>query len=221
MNKHRYLVESFREYSDAELLSYIIGGESDRAQKIAKSLLKTHHDLNTIAQLSPHQLLCTPGLGKAVAIRLHAGLRAGRRALFPVQTRNKIDSAESAYQRLWPMMTGKKEESLWGLYVNRRKHLINQLEITRGNANHTIVDPKQIYYYAIHCNASGVILAHNHPSGSSEPSIQDLKVTERVATAGKILNIPLLDHLIIGDNTYCSLASFGSLTTISEGFVDI
>ena len=216
MNKRRYLIESFRQYSDEELLAYIIGGDSQRAQRIAKKLLFTHKDLNTIAQLSPHQLLSIPGLGRAVAVRLHAGLRAGRRALFPVRTRHKIDSAEAAYIRLWPMMVSRKEESLWGLYLNRRKHLLKQIEITKGSTNHTIVDPKQVYYYAVQCNASGVVLAHNHPSGTTTPSMQDLKVTERVATAGKILNIPLLDHLIIGEDGFCSLASFGSLESISS-----
>ena len=209
--KKQYFSEPYREYSDQDLLALLIGGEEHRANQIAYALLSRYGCLSALAQSDPHGILQIEGVGQAAAIRIHAGLRAGRRALFPAEQKRQIKDPDDAYARLWPMMESTPEETLWALYLNRNRNVIQQRKISSGNYAYTIVDPSQIYYHAVHCRASNVIISHNHPSGNSEPSSQDLTITERVAQAGQLLNIPLLDHLIIGQNNYCSLASCGIL----------
>lgn len=209
--KDQYFIEPFREYSDRDLLCLIIGGSQHRATELAQNLLEDFGDLSTLAQSDPYGILQTKGIGRAVAMRIHAGLRAGRRALFPQLKYCPINDPDAAYARLWPMMECRPEESLWALYLNRKRRLLQQRKITEGSYAYTIVEPSQVYHHAIQCRAACIILAHNHPSGDPTPSAQDIQITDRMAQAGMLLNIPLLDHLIIGKNDYRSLAVCGIL----------
>jgi DNA repair protein RadC len=119
---------------------------------------------------------------------------------------------EQVYQLVWPSLIHQDNELLIGLFLNRRKHLIQQEVLTRGTDWMTIVDPKQIYHKALLCRASGLVLVHNHPSGDPTPSEQDLRITKEIQRVGSILRIPLLDHLIVGGDSYVSFAALGLLS---------
>lgn len=98
------------------------------------------------------------------------------------------------------------EESLVLLTVNTKHEVTGLFEVSRGSLNQSVVHPREIFKRAILNNASSIIIAHNHPSGDTTPSQEDLNVTKRIAEAGKLMGIELLDHLIIGDDNYYSLA---------------
>jgi DNA repair protein RadC len=207
----QYLKDPFLEYSDLDLLSLLIGGERRRAQKTAYALMDRFGSLKRIAQLDAQILRRCSGIGSVTAVRIHAGLRAGRRALFYQAPVTHIRTPQDAFDLLWAQLIGQAEEQLWVLYLDRKKRLIMQKKMTQGNDQFTIVDPKQIYQVAFQIQSSGIIIAHNHPSDDPTPSEQDIQVTERIANAGLLLNIPLIDHLIIGNDSFCSFALLGLL----------
>ena len=201
------------ECSDIELIALLIGGNHQKAQKTAINLFAQFGSLKKIAQLDARALERFPGIGIASAVRIHAGLRAGRRALYYTPPTQKIRTPQEAFQLLWPHLHAKQNESLWGLFLDRQKRLLINKEISTGNDQCTIVDPKQIYQIALYNQACGVIIAHNHPSGDPSPSQQDIAITERIEQVGALLNIPLVDHLIIGNDRFCSFALLGLLGT--------
>ena len=206
-SNYQYIHNSSLECSDLDLLSLMIGGEE--AERKAKQLLRYFNGLSGLAQSSPAALARYPGIGTKTAIRIHAGIRMGRRSLFSTLSNPYIRTAEMAFQVLWPHLSKQAEESLYALYLNRRKKLIRMEHLTQGSEAFTIVDPRQIFHHALLCRSSGIILAHNHPSGDPTPSGQDIDITQRVFEVGEILQIPLLDHLVIGDESYVSLKALG------------
>ena len=209
----RYLKEPFQNYSDRDLLILMIGGS--RAAQVADALLKHYTSLKYIAQLDALSLARFPGVGTITATKIHAGLLAGRRALFPLEEENFIHTPQSAYELLWPFLIERDHEELWVIYLSRSKKVLLYTPITLGNDRFTIVDAKQIFAKALSLNAAGIIIAHNHPSGDPTPSSQDIMVTQKVKAAGELLNTPLIDHIILGRHSFSSFAELNLLETPS------
>lgn len=209
----QYLTSPQLECSNLDLMTLLIGGNTQKARLTAQALLCTFGSLKRVAQLDARALQRFPGIGTATAVRIHAGLRAGRRALFYHPPQTQIKTPQEAYDILWPLLNAKEHESLWAMYLDRQKRLLLNKKINQGNDQYTIVDPKQIFQVALYLQASGIIIAHNHPSGDPTPSQQDISVTTRIEQAGSLLNIPLLDHLIIGHDRFCSFALLGLIAT--------
>lgn len=194
--------------ADAELLALIF---NQRSLAVPLALLEAHGDLAALSSAEAAELSQTPGVGLVRARQLLAALEAGRRALRCHRPRPRICTADDAYGQLYSEAAGQPRESLWGLYLNRRQVLLAQRRLTTGNDAHTIVDPRQVLRPAVQLGAASVIVAHNHPSGDPEPSAPDLLVTRRLVQAAGLLGIAVLDHIIIGDECYVSLAERGLL----------
>ena len=205
----QYIKNPTLEFSDTDLIALLIGGNQQKSQKTALDLFEHFGSLKRIAQLDARTLQRFPGIGVASAVRIHAGLRAGRRALYYQPPTSCIRTPQEAFHFFWPHLCEKQHESLWAIFLDKQKRLLISKQISIGNDQFTIVDPKQIYQIALCVQASGVIIAHNHPSGDPTPSQQDICVTERLAQAGALLNIPLIDHLIIGNDGFRSFAQLG------------
>lgn len=195
--------------SDIKLLTQLLGNNTP--QETAKQILEDFNGFKGIAQLEPEMLARHPNISPKAAERLHAGIKIGRRSMFPTQKQQSITNPNHAYEALWPLLQARPEECLYGLYLNRRRNLISLKLLTQGSEAYTIVDPRQIFHYAIQARSSGIILAHNHPSGDPAPSQQDIIITERIQQVGVLLHIPLLDHLIIGEDSFVSFVSLGLL----------
>ncbi len=97
------------------------------------------------------------------------------------------------------------------MYLDRRRRPLALRALTRGSDAYTVVDPRQVFRVAVAVGASAVILAHNHPSGDPEPSSQDVRITERLAQAGNVVGVPLVDHLVLGSPEFRSMAEEGHL----------
>jgi DNA repair protein RadC len=126
-----------------------------------------------------------------------------------------VAGAESAYGHLAPLVAGKSREHFAVLALDRRRRVIASTVLTVGNDGFCIVDPRQVYSWALRqgkMGAHAIIVAHNHPSGATRPSRQDIDVTETLAQAGRMLGVPLLDHLVIGGTGYTSLAEEGYIS---------
>lgn len=213
MRRERYLLEGANPLGDAELVALVFetgaGGRS--ALEIASELVERSGGLGPLARMQPQEWLDVPGVGAARAVRLHAAIEIGRRAVAGGALGDPITSAKDAYDALGPSLQSLVDEELHGLFLDRRHRPLARRRLTHGSDGLTVVDPRQVFRIAVGVGASAVILAHNHPSGDPTPSAQDRDVTERMARAGRILGISLLDHLVVGRGTWVSLGATGEL----------
>lgn len=207
--RERYARYGPTRFGDAELLALVFGAGTPPTADLARGLLDRFGNLSRLAAADVAELTQIEGVGPARAVQLLAALQAGRRSLMPDIQQPLIRSAEDAYAQLYAEMSGQPSEMLFAIYLNRRRAALGVHRLTLGNESHTIVDPRQVYRRAVRVGAAGVIVAHNHPSGDAEPSAQDLAITRRLAEAGALLGISLVDHLIIGAGYYVSLAERG------------
>ena len=152
------------------------------------------------------------GIGEAKAISIIAALELGRRRKeSEVVLRARISSSRDAYEQIQPYLLDLPHEEFWLLLLNRANEVIKPVQVSQGGVSGTVADPKIIFKFAIECLASAIILVHNHPSGNLKPSEADKELTRRLYNAGKLLEIPVLDHLIFTDGGYLSFADEGRL----------
>ena len=201
--------------SDAELIAIIIGsGTVDlSAVDVGKIILqKANNNLNELAKLSLKDLMKVKGIGEAKAITIAAALELGRRRKdAEVLRRPRIASSRDAYEQIKPYLLDLPHEEFWLLLLNRANEVIKPVQISQGGVSGTVADPKLIFKQAIEHLASAIILVHNHPSGNLTPSQADKDLTKRLKEAGKLLDTPVLDHLIFTDASYLSFADEGLL----------
>ena len=199
---------------EVELIALVLGtGVRDRpAAVVASQILAQSGGAAGVGRMLPLELAGIHGVGPARAARLLAAVELGRRALISsADLREPVTNAASAARLLGPGLGNLADEELHGLFLDRRRRVVGRRRLTRGSDAFTVVDPRQIYRDAIGCSAAAVILAHNHPSGDPTPSDQDRDITRRVAHAGRVLGVPLLDHLVIAGSRHVSLADAGEL----------
>lgn len=201
--------------TDAELLAILIGSGtvSETAVDVAKNLLsRVNHDLRELGKQALGELMKTRGIGKAKAITLLAAMELGRRRKErDVTQRVRIVSSASACEEMRPHLQDKQHEEFWILLLNRANEVIRPVQVSLGGVSGTVVDVRLVFKYAVENLASSIILAHNHPSGNLRPSASDKAITRQLSDAGRILSIPVLDHLIVSDNGYFSFADEGML----------
>ena len=202
--------------SNAELLAILIGSgtQTETAVDLAKRLLQKYsNDLFELGKLSPNELAKqVKGIGKAKAVAISAALELGkrRRLLLPKQLES-IKSSTSVAEEFYPIMSDLTHEEFWVLLLNKANKQIGKYKISSGGISSTIVDSRIILKYAIENLASNVVLVHNHPSGSLNPSRDDIELTKKIIIGCKALDIIVLDHIIIGQNKYYSFSDEGLL----------
>ncbi|WP_420317742.1 RadC family protein [Ekhidna sp.] len=201
--------------SEAELIAILIGsGNTEQtAVELSQHILKQcENSLMNLARLSVKDLQKFKGIGEAKAISIVAALELGRRRKDSEPKRKvKITSSKDAFEILRGDMMDLNHEEFWLLLLKRNNEVIKKEMLSRGGVSGTVVDPKIIFKRALEETASGLILAHNHPSGNLKPSQEDINLTKRLKEAGKSLDISVLDHLIITDHTFFSFADEGIL----------
>jgi|SRR5687767_1803889 len=201
--------------SEAELIAILmrVGTRNKSAVDVAKDLMSQHeHSLASLAKLTVHELMKIKGIGEAKAVSIAAALELGRRRVAeqPVQ-KSQISTSMDAYDLIHSRMRDLTREEFWIILLDRRSKVIAIEEIHVGGMSAMVVDPKIIFQKALERKASSVILSHNHPSGSPSPSIEDIRLTEKVKLAGSYIDIKVLDHIIIGEGAYYSFADEGKI----------
>ncbi len=201
--------------SDAELLAILLssGNRNETAVQLAQRILNSHQNsINQLAKLQLNDFTKFKGVGEAKAVTIVAALEIGRRRTFEeVEEKIKIQSSKSAYDILKAKLSDLPHEEFWVIFTNRNNTVIKTECISRGGISGTLVDMRLILKPAIENLASGIVLAHNHPSGNLKPSEADISLTKKIKEASKLLDMIVLDHLIIGEQNYLSFADEGIL----------
>ena len=201
--REKFLLKGCQCLSDAELLSILIGSgnANESAVALAQRILHSVDDnLDELGKLDIQSLIKNfKGIGYAKAITIAAALELGRRRkLVQPAEKQKVLASEDVFEILHSKMADLPHEEFWMLLLNRANKVIAQVKLTQGGTGQTVVEVPLVLKTAIDKLAAGIIVGHNHPSGNTEPSQQDIQITNKLAAACKIVDISLLDHLIIG-----------------------
>jgi DNA repair protein RadC len=201
--------------SDAELIAIILnsGNKTETSVQLAQRMLaENNNSINSLAKLTVNELRKYTGIGLAKAVTVAAAFELGRRRpVTDFETKVKITSSKVAYEILSQFLSDLPHEEFWILILNRANKVVKKECISKGGITSTVVDPRLICKSAIENNASGIILAHNHPSGQLVPSREDKTITKRLKEALQLFEILLLDHIIVGDQDYYSFGDEGEM----------
>lgn len=214
--REKMLLKGVNTLSDAELLAILIasGNKDETAVELAQRILHSiSNNLNSLGKLSIKDLIKNfKGIGEAKAITIAAAMELGRRRkLSEAEATPLILSSQDAYSLIQPIMLDMKHEEVWILLLNRANKVVKKVQTSKGGINGSVIDIRLIIKEAIEILASAIILCHNHPSGNHSPSVEDDKITNNLKEAGKIVDIKLLDHIIVCDNSYYSYLDQGRL----------
>lgn len=199
--------------SDAELVAILIGSGSRDESAVAlckRILASSNNNLSQLGKLSINQLMTFKGIGEAKAITIIAALELGRRRRGEdALKQEKITSSASAFELLQPILGDLPHEEFWIIYMNNSNKVIQKSQLSKGGITGTLVDVRLVLKTALEVGATGLLLAHNHPSGTLKPSTADKQITEKLKIAALSLDIKVLDHIIITETTYFSFADEG------------
>ncbi|RZJ34965.1 MAG: JAB domain-containing protein [Flavobacterium sp.] len=201
--------------TDAELLAILIGSGSRNETAVGLSqrmLACSGNNLNLFGKLSLKQLMQYKGIGEAKAITILAAMELGRRRrASEAAVLQKITSSKSVFELMQPILGELPHEEFWILYLNNSNKVILSSQLSKGGITGTVVDVRIAFKVAIEQNATGVILVHNHPSGTLVASDADKQITKKLKLAGEHLDVKVLDHVIVTETNYFSFADEGIL----------
>ena len=210
--RERLLKVGAQAVSTAELLAIIMrtGTGGENVLRLAERLLARFADLTGLSQATVAELQTVKGIGPANAIEIKAALEIGRRLLAAApQERPKVTSPADAANLLMSEMMFLEQEHLRLILLDTRNRVLKTPTIYQGSLNTSVIRLGELFRAAIKENAAAFIVAHNHPSGDPSPSPEDVNVTRQLVQAGKLLDIEVLDHVVIGRQRYVSLKERG------------
>lgn len=198
--------------SSAELLAIILrtGSGGENVLRLAERLLTQFGSIPGLARASVHELMTVKGIGAAKAVEIKAALEIGRRLMASApEERPRVTSPADAANLLMSEMMFLEQEHLRLILLDTRNRVLGTPTIYVGSLNTSVIRIGELFRAAIKANAAAFIVAHNHPSGDPSPSPEDVNVTRQIVAAGKLLDIDLLDHVVIGHQRYVSLKERG------------
>ena len=209
--RERLLAWGGERVSDFDLLAILLGtGVRGRsAPDVALDLLRASGGLGALSRASPREMAQVAGIGAARAARISAAFHLGRRAVEQGSIRQGVVAcAADVHERLRPRLAGLTQEVCIVIALDVRNAVLGEIEIARGWLNGVEVHPREVFRPLIRMAAAGAVVAHNHPSGEIEPSDADVELTRRLRAVGDVVGIPIVDHVIVADTGYRSLAEY-------------
>lgn len=212
--RERLIKQGSDKLSDTELLAIVIRTgewhEGDSAIDLARKLIVRFGSLRNLDSASISELSQIKGIGILKAAEIKAALEIGKRFIKQkVESRRKIDSSEDVINYYAPYLRDLKKEIFKVMLLDGRNKLIDDLTISEGGLDSSVVDPKIVLREAVRKSASALIFVHNHPSGESEPTEEDIQITDHLIQACKLVGLRVLDHIIIGNDNYTSFLEKG------------
>lgn len=210
--REKLMLKGKQALSDAELLAILIGSGSrnESAVALSRRILASLDSLNSLGKMSINYLMNFKGIGQAKAITIIAALELGRRRRAEEKVElTKITSSKVAFEIMQPIIGELAHEEFWVLFLNNSNNVISKTQLSKGGITGTIVDMRLIFKLAFENRATGLILCHNHPSGSTMPSKADKDITQKIKLAGESLDVKVLDHIIITETKYYSFVDEG------------
>jgi DNA repair protein RadC len=201
---------------DSELLALILrsGSSSPRisALDLARQLLRDFGSLRSLTSATATELCAFPGIGAAKAAELLAlGELARRLATTPLRPGERFTTSGEVFSHFHERLRDRRKEVFLTLLLDSKNRLLREVQVSEGSLNASIVHPREVFAPVVRESAAAVLLIHNHPSGDPTPSREDLELTGRLREAGELIGVRVLDHVIIGNGCYVSLADRGLL----------
>ncbi|MBB4805380.1 DNA repair protein RadC [Chryseobacterium defluvii] len=213
--REKFLLKGRNSVSDSELLAIIMGSGSkqETAVELARKILASvDHNWHQLSLLSVKDLMKFKGVGEVKAISIATALEIGRRRSGQeVSEKTIVSNSDDAYQVFKNQLSDLRAEEFWAIFLNQSNKVVHISKLTQGGISQSVVDVRILFKTALDHYSTGIIIAHNHPSGSLKPSREDINITQKIQEAGKFLNVQLLDHLIITQNAYFSFSDEGLL----------
>ncbi len=213
--REKLLAKGITSLSNAELLAILIrsGGPDTSAVELARQILnQAGNNLHELGKKTVTDLVKHNGMGPVKAITIVAALELGRRRKSSeIREKIRISGSQDVYALFQPLIADLPHEEFWVLLLNRSNRVIDNIRISQGGISGTVIDIRLILKNALDRLASSMILCHNHPSGNLKPSEADIKITTKISDASRNMDIQLLDHLIIADNSYFSFSDEGMI----------
>jgi DNA repair protein RadC len=199
--------------ADHELLAFLLtrgGPPGEAAVRTARGVLLAAGALSAMARLGEAELIRVPGIGPSRARRIRALAALGRRMADRPLPRGAIcDSPRAVYESVRGRLGKAEQEHLIVLLLDARMRKLAEVEIARGSSNAVYIHAREVFRPAVREAATGVIVVHNHPSGDSSPSEEDVRLTEMLMEAGAVLGIEVLDHIVVADGGFTSMSELG------------
>ena len=213
--REKLLLKGKAALSNSELIAILIGSgnRNETAVDLSKRILSEVGDnLHNLARLSLSDLQKFKGIGEAKAISIQAALELGaRKRTSEAENRKRITSSSDVNELFQEELSALQYEEFHVLLLNQANKILKKQLISKGGISSSIADPKLIFEAALNAKASALILIHNHPSGNLKPSKQDIAITAKLKSAGQVLDLPILDHIIIAETGFYSFADEGIL----------
>lgn len=213
--REKLLLKGKTALSDAELIAILIGSGSRNESAVSLSqriLASVDYNLNALGKLSVNQLNNFKGIGDAKAITIQAAMELGRRRRLEAAVElQKITSSKIIFDIMQPIIGELMYEEFWIVYLNNSNKIIAKSQLSKGGITGTVVDVRLVFKTALELGAVGIILAHNHPSGTIQPSESDKQITQKLKSGGEQLDIRILDHIIVTETQYFSFSDAGIL----------
>jgi DNA repair protein RadC len=202
------LLKGAHNLSDAELVAILLrtGKKGKSVLEIAREIISNEGNLAMLATRTIDSLKKVDGIGNDKAATLAAAFELSRRILSQSKwlSNRKITSPQDIAEIFIPILRDEIKEKFIVVCLNSANKIIKHETISVGNLNSSVVHPREIFKVAIDNTSASIILIHNHPSGNPDPSNEDISITKKIVESGKILDIPVFDHLIIAGETYTS-----------------
>lgn len=206
--REKLLLRGPQSLTDAELLAILLrtGTKGRSVLNIAQEIINRENNLAQLALKTSSDLIKNNGIGKDKAATLLAAFEISRRILFQTKwfSQKRITSPSDVAEIFIPILRDEVKEQFLVVCLSSANKIIRFEKISIGNLNSSVVHPREIFKAAIENNSASIILIHNHPSENPEPSNEDISITKKLVEAGKIMDIPIFDHIIIAGNSYTS-----------------
>jgi len=206
--REKLLLRGAQSLSDAELVAILLrtGKKGKSVIEIARELINSEGNLAMLATKTVDSLQKISGIGKDKAATISAAFELSRRILSQPKwfSNKKITSPQDVAEIFIPILRDDNKEKFIVVCLNSANKIIKHETISVGNLNSSIVHPREVFKVAIDNSSASIILIHNHPSGNPDPSNEDIRITKKIVETGKIMEIPVFDHLIIAGETYTS-----------------